>query len=159
MKRSSAKYVSQGALIAALYIILTEISAIFGLSGGVIQLRLSEALCVLPIYLPAAIPGLFIGCIISNLLTGCVIWDIILGSLATLIGAVFTRSLKKSKYLATLPPVIANTLIIPPVLKYVYGFGDAIWFIYVTVFIGEILSCTLLGASIIAFMNKRKKSL
>ncbi len=158
MKKSSAAYVSQGALIAALYIILTEISAIFGLSGGVIQLRLSEALCVLPIYFPAAIPGLFIGCIISNLLTGCVIWDIIFGSLATLIGALFTRILRKRKYLATIPPVIANTLIIPPVLKFVYCFNDAIWFIYVTVFIGEILSCTLLGSAIIAFISKRKKA-
>ena len=156
MKKSSAAYISQGALIASLYIVLTELSALFGLSGGVIQLRLSEALCILPIYLPSAIPGLFIGCAISNLLTGCVIWDIIFGSLATLIGAVFTRALKQRKLFATLPPVIANTLIIPPVLKYVYGFDDAVWFIYITVFIGELLSCTLLGSLLITVIDKRK---
>ena len=155
MKRSI--HISQGALIAALYVILTEVSALFGLSGGVIQLRLSEALCILPMYFPSAVPGLFIGCIISNILTGCAIWDIVFGSLATLIGAVGTYLLRRHKCLVTIPPVIANVLIVPPVLKLVYGFEDAIWFIYLTVFIGEFISCTLFGSSIIAIIEKRKK--
>ena len=155
MKRSI--HISQGALIAALYVILTEVSALFGLSGGVIQLRLSEALCILPMYFPSAVPGLFIGCIISNILTGCAIWDIVFGSLATLIGAVGTYLLRRHKCLVTIPPVIANVLIVPPVLKLVYGFEDAIWFIYLTVFIGEFISCTILGSSIIAIIEKRKK--
>jgi len=157
MKRSSAAYVSQGAIIAALYVILTEISAVLGLSGGVIQLRLSEALCVLPIFFPSAIPGLFIGCIISNILTGCLFPDIVFGSLATLIGAVFTYLLRKHKYIATLPPVISNTLIIPPVLKTVYGVPDALPFICLTVFLGEFISCSLVGSFFIKIFDRRKK--
>ena len=155
MRNSRANYIAQAALIAALYVVLTELSAIFGLSGGVIQLRVSEALTVLPLYFTSAIPGLFIGCIISNLITGCAFWDIVFGSLATLIAAYITSKMKNLKYLATLPPVIANTLIIPPILKAVYAVPDAMWFIYLTVFIGEVLSCSILGTGLMAIIEKR----
>ena len=74
-------------MIAALYVLLTEISALLGISSGVIQFRLSEMFAVLPIFTPAAIPGVFIGCMISNIITGGVVWDVIFGSLASLLGA------------------------------------------------------------------------
>lgn len=145
MKRK-ALFITQAAAIAAIYTLLTCFAGAIGLANGSIQLRFSEALTVLPFFTPAAIPGLFIGCVLSNILTGCVIWDIIFGSLATLIGAVFTYLLrKKSCYLAPLPPIIANTLIVPFVLSYAYGVPDGIPFLMLTVGAGEILSCGILG--------------
>jgi uncharacterized membrane protein len=157
MRKSYASHIAKGAMIAALYVVLTEVSAIFGLSGGVIQLRLSEMLTVLPLYFSSAVPGLFIGCIISNMITGCAIWDVVFGSAATLIAAFVTSKMGRIKYLASLPPLIANTLVVPPVLKFVYGFEDAMWFIYLTVFLGELISCTVLGTALVAVIEKRKK--
>lgn len=144
--KSKALFTVQAALIAAVYTALTLFAGSIGLAGGAIQLRFSEALTILPFFTPAAIPGLFIGCVLSNMLTGCVIWDVIFGSLATLIGAVFTRLLRKKHYLlAHVPPIIANTLIIPFVLSYAYGAPESIYFLMLTVGIGEILSCGVLG--------------
>lgn len=149
--KSKALFITQAAVIAAIYVVLTYLAQLFGLASGAIQLRLSEMLTVLPFFTPAAIPGLFIGCVLSNILTGCVIWDVIFGSLATLIGAVGTYLLrKKSPYLAPVPPIVANTLIVPFVLTYAYGAEDGILFLMLTVGIGEILSCGVLG---IVFMK------
>ena len=109
-------FIAQAAMIAAIYVVLTLIGASF--SYGEVQVRISEALTILPVFTPAAIPGVFLGCLISNILGGCILPDIIFGSLATLIGAVFTWMLRnKSKYLAPLPPIIANVIVVPFVLK------------------------------------------
>ena len=78
-------------------------------------------------------------------LTGCVLWDIIFGSLATLIGAFFTLKLKNHRFLASLAPVISNAIIVPFVLKYAYGLGDAWWYLSITVGIGEIAACCILA--------------
>lgn len=134
-------------MVGAIYVVLTYISSIFGLSSGVIQLRISEALCVLPLFSSAAIPGLFVGCIISNFLAGGVIIDIVFGSFATLLGAAGTYYIgKRHRYLALMPPILANTIIVPFVIVYAYGAEEALWFIVLTVGIGEILSCGVLGA-------------
>ena len=101
----------QGAMIAAIYTVMTLFINAFGLANGAIQIRISEALCILPIFTPAAIPGLFVGCLLSNVITGCAIYDIVFGSLATLVGAIGTYFLRKTKFLFTLPPVIANGVI------------------------------------------------
>ena len=82
------KKMTQAAIIAALYVVLTYLAGMLGLASGAIQIRFSEALTILPVFTPAAIPGLFAGCILSNLFTGCALPDIVVGSLATLIGAV-----------------------------------------------------------------------
>lgn len=137
--------VVQGALIGALYVILTVISNLFGLASGVIQIRLSEALTILPAFTPAAIPGLFVGCILSNIITGCMPLDVIFGALATLIGAYGTYLLRKRRMLASIPPILANTLIIPWVLSWVYSFEGSVGYFTVTVFIGELISAGLLG--------------
>ena len=109
-------------MIAALYVVLTFVANAFGLANYAVQVRFSEALTILPIFTPAGIPGLFIGCLISNILTGCAIPDIIFGSLATLIGAIFTWALRnRSKYLAPVPPIVANAVLVPFVLRYGYG--------------------------------------
>lgn len=149
--------ISQGALIAALYVVLTWVANAMGLANGTIQVRFSEALCVLPVFTPAAIPGLFVGCLLSNILNGCVVWDIVFGSLATLIGAIGTYLLRKTKFVFTLPPVIANAVIVPFVLRYAYGVGDAHWFLVVTVGIGELISVCILGMILKVALWKRRR--
>jgi len=105
MKNKQVLPMVQAALIAAMYVVLTWLANIFGLANGAIQVRFSEALTILPYFTPAAIPGLFVDCIISNTITGAAVWDILFGSLATLIGAFFTYKLRHiSKWLAPLPP-------------------------------------------------------
>ena len=158
MKRTNkALFITHAAVIAALYVVLTYLASMLGLSNGAIQIRFSEALTILPFFTPAAIPGLFIGCIISNLLAGAVVWDVIFGSLATLIGAVSTYILrKKSKWLAPLPPILANTVIVPFVLTYAYGAPDGIAFLMLTVGIGEFISCGVLGMILLKCLEKHR---
>ena len=137
---------TQGAMIAALDVVLTFIANLAGLASGVIQVRLSEALTILPVFTAAAVPGLAVGCVLANLLTGCAIWDVVFGSLATLIGAVGTRLLRgQSPVLAVLPPILSNIIIVPLVLQRVYGVEDAYWYLAMTVGAGEIISCGVLG--------------
>ncbi|MBE7037838.1 MAG: QueT transporter family protein [Ruminococcaceae bacterium] len=151
------KFITQSAAIAAIYIVLTVFISAFGLANGAIQIRLSEALTILPYFSLSALPGLFIGCLISNLITGCAIWDVVFGSIATLIGAVFTYLLKnKSKYLAPIAPILSNSIIIPFVLIYVYGIKDAWWFLFLTVGIGEVISCGVLGIMLLNIIEKNK---
>lgn len=132
-------------MIAAIYVVLTYFISAFGLASGAIQVRISEALTILPVFTPAAIPGLFVGCLLSNLLTGCMALDVIFGSIATLIGAVGTYLLRKTKFAFTLPPVISNAIIVPIVLKNVYGLQDAAWYLVLTVGAGEVISVCILG--------------
>lgn len=144
MKNSSAKIITQAAIIAALYVVLTLLSNALGLANLQVQFRLSEALTILPALFPAAIPGLFIGCILANIFTGALLPDIIAGSLATLVAAILTYKLRKSKYLAVLPPIICNTIVIPIVLRLAYGIGPlAISFL--AIFASEVLSAGVGG--------------
>lgn len=147
MKNKKVLFLTQAAMIAALYVVLTFVANAFGMASGAIQVRLSEMLIILPAFTPAAIPGLFIGCFLSNLLTGCCILDIVMGSVATLIGALGAYLLRRWKWLVPVPNVIANSLIVPYVLTSPYGYGltDAWWYLIVTVGIGEIISCMVLG--------------
>ncbi|MBE6706697.1 MAG: QueT transporter family protein [Ruminococcaceae bacterium] len=155
MKRNAKTvFLCQGAIIAALYVVLTYAAKLFGLDSGVIQVRVSEMLCILPIFTPAAIPGLYLGCLISNLLTGAVWLDIIAGPIATLIGALGTYLLKKYPIVATLPPVAANALIVPFVLAYGYGIEETITFMMLTVGIGEVISVCVLGTGLYFSLKK-----
>lgn len=149
-----SKKLTLAATIAALYVILTGIAKLFGLDSGVIQIRFSEALCILPCFTPAAVPGLFIGCLLSNILSGGVIWDVIFGSLATLLGAIGTRMLRKNRFLAVLPPILSNTIIIPFVLSYAYGMSGSIPYFMLTVGIGEVISCGILGLLLYSSVKK-----
>lgn len=152
------RYLVHAAVIAALYVVLTLIANTLGLANYAIQVRFSEALTILPFFIPAAIPGLFAGCILSNLLTGCLPLDIIFGSLATLLGALGTYALRNStKWLAPLPPIAANTLIVPFVLAYVYQFEGSIPYFMLTVGIGEIISCGILGMILLNVLLKYRK--
>ena len=147
--------VSISAIIAALYVVLTYLASAMGLASFAVQVRFSEALTILPIFTPAAIPGLFIGCLLANILTGCALWDVVFGSLATLVGALGTFFLKKHKILATSPPIISNTIIVPFVLLNVYKLEGTYWFFALTVFLGEIISCGVLGSVLRKSLEKR----
>ena len=159
MEKKSALFLTQAAMIAALYVVLTYIANLFGLASGVIQIRLSEMLCILPVFTPAAIPGLFIGCLLSNILTGCVIWDILFGSLATLAGAIGTYLLRNHKFVFTIPPVAANMIVVPLVLQYAYGVPDAVWYLAVTVGAGEVISVCILGMLLYKVLYRQRKAI
>ncbi|MBQ6469158.1 MAG: QueT transporter family protein [Lachnospiraceae bacterium] len=153
MKKSSTTMIAHGAMIAALYVALCMVFQ--PISYGEVQFRIAEALTILPFFTPAAIPGLFVGCIISNLLGGGVLIDVVFGSIATLIGAIGTRMLRNANpFLAPVPPILANALIIPFVLRYGYGVPFAIPFMMLTVGIGEILGCGVLGMILLFALKK-----
>lgn len=144
---------TQAAMIAALYVVLTFLANAFGLASYAVQVRFSEALTVLPYFTVAGVPGLFIGCLTGNILTGCALPDIIFGSLATLAGAIGTRKLRAHKWMAPLPPIVANAIAVPLVLKYAYGI-EPLWFSFLTVTAGEILSCGVLGLLLLTALDK-----
>lgn len=157
MKNRHLYSLTLGAMIAALYVAFTYLSSIFGLASGVVQVRISEALCILPYFTAAAVPGLAVGCLVANLLFATPL-DVIFGTLATLIGAVGTRLLRKqTPYLAPVPPIVANAVIIP----FVLAAGNIIPFDTIsltvtagTVGLGEIISCAVLGIPLL-FLLKR----
>lgn len=139
------------AMIAAIYVLLTYLFA--PLSFHYIQFRVSEVLTVLPFFTPLAIPGLFIGTIISNLLSPVGIYDVIFGSLATLLAAYLT-SLTKNRYLAPLPPVIVNAVIIGVLLGVISGLPVSIPWLILYVGIGELGVCYLLGLPFIFLLER-----
>ena len=159
--RKETLYLAQAGVIAAVYVVLTMAAASVDLASGVIQVRFSEALNVLPFFTPAAVPGLIVGCFLSNLLTGCAVPDVIFGTLATAIAAVFAWRLRRHRFLVPLPAVISNALIIPFVLRYAYGYLGVIPFLdlsavtfidlesllyfMVTVGAGELIACYGIG--------------
>ena len=144
MKNKNLLFMTQAAMIAAIYVALTYLFA--PISFSEIQVRIAEALTILPVFTPAAVPGLFIGCLIGNTVSGALLPDIVCGSLATLIGAFFTWKLRNAHpFLAPVPPIVANTLVVPFVLKYAYLVDLPIPLMMLTVCIGEILSCGVLG--------------
>ena len=123
MRHKKTRLIAHAAMIAAIYVILTWLFAPFGF--GEVQIRISEALTILPAFTPAAVPGLFIGCLIGNILSGAILPDIIFGSLATLIGAVLVYRMRNcNPLLLPIAPVLSNTVIVPLILYYGYGVQD-----------------------------------
>ena len=156
MKKFDVKTLTIGGAIAALYVVLTLVANAFGLASGAIQVRLSEALTILPCFTPAAVPGLTVGCILANLVTGCAPWDVVFGSLATLIGAAGTYLLRKKPLLAWIPPVLSNAIIVPIVLQKVYGVPDSFLYLMLTVGAGEVIACGILGLLLYKALSKTK---
>lgn len=157
MKNQKVLFMTHAAMIAAVYVVLTFIANAFGLANYAVQVRFSEALTILPYFTPAAIPGLFAGCLLSNLLTGCMPLDVIFGSIATLMGAFGTYFLRKYKWLTPLPPILANTIIVPFVLAYVYQFEGSVPYFMLTVGIGELISCGVFGMILLFYLDKGKR--
>lgn len=157
MREKKVLFSVQAAAIAAVYVVLTTVFA--PISFGEVQIRFAEALTVLPYFTPAAIPGLFIGCIIGNLTGGAIPMDLLFGSLATLIGALGSYGLRRCKYLVAFPPIIANTLIIPFVLFYGYGITLPIPLLMLSIGFGEVISCGVLGMIVLFALEKHKHTL
>ena len=162
MKKISARQLTTAAAIAALYTVLSLASSFIPPVGGVFQFRVSEALTILPYFTPAAIPGLFIGCLLSNLITGALPYDLVFGSLATLIAALITAYMCKrgmSKWLAPLPAVVMNALVVGAVLCYGYQVGVSYPVCALYVGAGEAISCYAVGMPLLAALNPIKKRL
>lgn len=156
--RPSNAYIAQGAVIAAIYVTLTVALAPFSFKE--IQVRIAEALTILPVFTPAAVPGLAVGCLLSNIIGGAPLPDIVFGSMATLIGAVGTWLLRKSKpVVAVMPPIVANMLIVPFILRYAYGVPLPIPLMMVTVGLGEVISCGVLGLLLHKALWANRKSM
>ncbi len=154
MKKSSTQFVVFGGLIAALYVVLTLISQAFGMASGVIQVRLSESLCMLPCMTASAVPGLSIGCLLANFIIGSPWQDVVFGTLATFIGALGTRLMKKTPQWSWIPPVLSNAVIVPIVLIQAYHVPDAWWFLVLTVGAGEMIACGLIGIYVFQLAQK-----
>ena len=155
MQNKKLLFLTQAAMIAAVYVVLTYVFA--PISFSEIQVRIAEALTILPVFTPAAIPGLFIGCLLGNIIGGALIPDVVFGSMATLIGAFFTWKLRNMHpFLAPIPPILSNTIIIPFVLKYAYLIDLPIPLMMLTVGIGEVLSCGVLGLLLYYALRSRK---
>ncbi len=145
------KYWIRAAMIGAIYVVLTLIFA--PISYGMIQVRVSEMLMVLPYFTGAAVPGLFVGCMIANIFGGHGMLDIVFGSLATLISAYLVTKID-NKYLVPLPPVIINALIVGMILSIVLEmpfYLTAIW-----VGVGQVIACYGLGLPLLLFLDKRR---
>ena len=162
MKKNPVRHLTMGAIVAALYVVLTYFSHIFGLANGSIQLRLAEALCVLPLFFPGAAMGMTVGCLLANILTSCAPYDVLFGTLATALGAAGCRLIAESKlsekvkaYLAPIPNIFFNTLIVPFILIWVYEVEDTLPFLFLTVGVGEILSSGVLGYALITLYKER----
>ncbi len=157
MKNKRILFITQSALIAALYVALTWLSKAFGLADGAIQCRFSEMLCVLPIYTPAAAPGLFVGCLLSNIQIGATIWDIVFGSLATLIGAIGARAIRKYRWLSPIPTILSNAIIVAFVIALTSIPEDpmaSVPMLMLTVGIGEVISCGVFGTALICVLER-----
>lgn len=157
-RRFHTASLTQAAIIAALYIVLTFFANALGLANYAVQIRFSESLTILPYFTKAAIPGLFIGCLLSNIMTGCALPDILFGSLTTLFGGIITYLLRKYKWAAPIGPIVSNALIVPFVLLYAYGIKP-LWFSFVTVTLGEIISCGILGIILLKSLEKYRSVL
>ncbi|NLK75673.1 MAG: QueT transporter family protein [Clostridiales bacterium] len=154
MTIKSTIYITQAAIIAAIYTLLVVLFA--PISFGPIQTRVAEALTILPYFTPAAIPGVTIGCFLSAIISGADILDIIFGPLATLIGAILSYKLRRNKYLVPIPPILANAIIIPWVLKFAYGEAQPIPFMMLTVGLGEVLTAGLMGIVLLFALDRVK---
>ena len=151
--RKRTLYIVQAALIAAIYVVLTLVFK--PISFDFIQVRIAEALTILPMFIPAAVPGLFLGCLIANFFGGAVLWDVIFGSLATLVGAFFSYKLKENRWLVPVPPIVANVIVVPLVLKYAYGISEVpLLLMMVYIFVGEFVSCFILGELLASVLIK-----
>lgn len=155
MKDTRLRKTVRAAVIAAAYAILTFI---WPFSIGPLQCRISEALCVLPFLMPEAVPGLFVGCLLGNLIEGAVPLDVVFGSLATLLAALVTRYFGKKKwppFLAPMPAVIFNAVIIGLLLSKAYDYGLPFSVAALQVGGGEAISCYVLGLPLLYTLNNR----
>lgn len=152
MKKEKLVYLAQSGIIAAAYAALTLL--FYPLSYGLSQLRVSEGLCILPYFTPAAVPGLFIGCIVANIFGGFGLLDIVCGSLATLLAAYGAYKIK-NKWLAPLPAVLANAVIVGAELAYLMNVP--FWQAALGVGAGQAVSCYVIGMPLLFALEKLQR--
>ena len=151
-------FMTQAAMIAAIYVVLVFVFA--PISFGPVQIRVAEALTILPLFTPAAVPGVFIGCLIGNLLSpGMIVLDIALGSLTTLVAAIISYKLRGNKYLVPIPPIVLNMIVVPFIIKYGYGVPMPLYLSALAVGAGQIVSCYGLGFILIQVLEKYNKQI
>jgi len=149
------EYLIQAAIIAAIYAVLTI--ALAPISYGVMQVRVSEALTILPYFTPAAIPGLFIGCLVSNMLGPYGLLDMVCGSAASLVSAWLSYRLRVRPALVPLPPVIINGIIVGGMLYFAYGVGIPLIGCILWVCLGQAIACYGIGYPLLRYLNKYKR--
>lgn len=156
--RKHVRWLTRTAIVAALYATLAYVSSPLQFAG--FQFRISEALCILPVFMPEAVLGLYLGAMLANYITGCLALDIIFGAAATLIGALgayFFRGLpRRWLWLTTVTNVVSNTVIVPFICIHVYGAPESYWFIAFTVFVGEIVTGAILGTLLLLTLDKKR---
>lgn len=150
MGKKTGRFIIQMMVIAVLYFVLTYIANEFQLANGLnFQLRISEALTVLPYYTPAAIPGLFIGCLSANHAMNLPMQDVVYGSIATLVSATISYLLRKNKYVVPIPPIIINAFAVPSIYTFLLGFDEPpFWRSVLLVGLGEAITCGVLGIAL-----------
>lgn len=149
------KSLVKAGIIASLYVVLV---VVFSYSSfGPIQFRIAEMLTILPFFTPAAIPGLFIGCLLANVLGGAVFLDVIFGSLATLVAAYMSYRLRKKEWLVPIPPVLINAVVVGIILKYVYAEAASVWVLMGSVFMGQMVSAYGLGMILMKALKPFRK--
>ncbi|OJV64633.1 MAG: transporter [Clostridiales bacterium 38-18] len=148
-------YVVKAGVIAAIYVVLVMIFSFS--SFGPIQFRVAEAMTILPFFTGAAVPGLFVGCLVANFLGGAIIWDTIFGSLATLAAAYLSYKLSKKEWLVPIPPILINTVVVGFVLKYAYGIPDGLLVLMGGVFMGEVVSVLGFGMILLNALKPVRK--
>jgi len=153
-KGFSVRSLCLSAIIAALYAALTL--GFQAISYGAVQFRVSEAMTLLPVLFPEAIPGLTVGCLISNLFNpmGATVYDVVFGTLATFLAAWMSSRMKGSIWLRALPPVVCNAVIVGMVITYAYGV-DLLWMNMLTVGLGEAAVCYALGVPLVRVLEKQ----
>ena len=148
------RFLLRASLIAAVYtalcLLFQPIS--FGFAG--VQLRVSEALTLLPMLTTAAVPGLFVGCLLSNLLGGAMMIDVVVGSLTTLAAALCTRKLRNHPLWAAVPPVLFNALTVGCIIHYVYGVNMPLWLCMLSVGLGQLAACYGIGLPLMKMMTR-----
>lgn len=160
--KTKTRGMALSAAIAALYAVLTVMPGLNLLAYGSVQFRVSEVLCILPLFTPWAIPGLTVGCFLANVLSTAGTLDMLFGTIATLIAATCTYLLRnKPKVVALLPPVISNGLIIGWMITYFYTdtagkFAQVLAYNMFTVALGEVGVCFLLGLPFAAYIEKHR---
>ena len=154
MRKFTTRDLTLAAMVAALYFVLCYFGTIFQLTFGPVQVRLGEALTVLPFLFPATAPGLAVGCLLTNVLSPYGPIDMAVGTLATAIAAFWTMKMPRW-YLAGLPPVVMNALLLPPMWAWaeVGALNGAFWAAYGlnlwTFVAGEAVACYVLGTVLI----------
>ena len=149
---NNTRTLARAAIIAALYTVLTLL--LQPLSYGEVQIRFSEALTLLPILLPEAVPALAVGCLLANILGGCTIFDIVFGTLATLLAALCTRRLRDRFWLAALMPVLFNGVIVGAVVHYCYAPVFPLPLSMLSVAAGEAVACLVVGPLLVRVMQR-----